>query len=155
MKNLILAVCVCIVFAFIGNNVNAKEGAHHFPEIFIGATTFGSETEFSYALEYEYKFTDKWGAGLIYERTDKAHHGDGTRLKIAVLYYHPEPFLRFGLGIGKEKVGGYHPHEEDLVRLVASYDYHFEYFSVAPTVAVDFIDGENAYVVGLGFIKPF
>ena len=143
------------LFTLVSKNVFAKEGAHHFPEIFLGVTTFDSETKFSYALEYEYKFTEQWGTGFIYERTDKAHHGDGTTLKIAALYYHPKPFFRFGLGVGKEKVGGHHPHEEDLVRVVSSYDYHFESFSVAPTFAVDFIDGERAYIVGVGFIKPF
>lgn len=137
------------------HSTQAKEGYHHFPEIFIGATHFDNETNFTYALEYEYKFNPKFGAGLIYERTENAHHGDGVTLKIAALYYHPVSSFRLGIGYGEEKVGGEIQHTEELYRVVASYDYHFENFSVAPTLAFDFIDGETATVFGLGFIKPF
>jgi hypothetical protein len=149
------SVGVLLLTSLIATNLCAKEGYHHFPEVFIGATHADSKTEFTYALEYEYKFTDAYGAGLIYEKVDDAHHGDGVTLKIGMLYYHPVNAVRLGIGAGREEIGGAHPHSEDLVRVSASYDYHFEHFSVAPTVAVDFIDGENALVFGLGFIKPF
>jgi hypothetical protein len=146
---------VLLIASILAFNLQAKEGYHHFPEIFIGATHADSETEFTYAIEYEYKFNNEFGAGVIYERVNQAHHGDGVTLKIAMLYYHPVNAIRLGLGLGKENVGGYHPHSEDVLRASASYDYHFEHFSLAPTVAVDFIDGERAYVLGIGFIKPF
>jgi hypothetical protein len=133
----------------------AKEGAHHFPEIFLGLTHVGDETDFTYALEYEYKFTEQYGAGIIYEKTDGAHHSDGMTVKIAAVYYHPIPSLRFGVGYGEEKIGGYHPHSEDLFRITGSYDYHLDSFSIAPTLAIDFVGGKEAIVLGIGFIKPF
>lgn len=144
-----------LISVLFSTGTNAKDGYHHFPEIFFGLTHADSETEFTYALEYEYKFTEQYGAGLIYEKIDNAHHGDGITIQIAALYYHPISSVRLGVGVGKEKVGGHHPHTEDLVRVVASYDYHFENFSVAPTIAVDFVDGETPVVMGIGFIKPF
>lgn len=139
----------------ISISAQAKDGYQHFPEVFIGATHVEDETHFTYAFEYEYKFTDKVGAGLIYEKVNDAHHGDGVTLQIAAVYYHPVSAVRLGLGFGKEKIGGSHPHTEDLIRLSASYDYHFTHFSLAPTLAIDFIDGEKAVVFGVGFIKPF
>jgi hypothetical protein len=144
-----------ILLVPISFSINAKEGYDHLPAIFIGATHVEGETDFTYALEYEYKFTDDYGVGIIYEKVDDAHHGDGITLKLAALYYHPISSVRLGLGLGKEKLGGDHPHTEDVVRLSASYDYHFEHFSVAPTIALDFIDGETPLVFGIAVIKPF
>lgn len=60
-----------------------------------------------------------------------------------------------GLGAGQEKISGAHPHTEGLYRVSASYDFHVGSFGIAPTVAIDFIDGEAAYVLGLAFIRPF
>jgi hypothetical protein len=141
----------------LGNTsfVLAASDAHHFPGIFIGYTDAADETHFTYGVEYEYKFNQTWGLGAVYEKIDDAHHGDGVTVTVAELFYHPSNNLRFGVGIGKEKIGGAHPHTEDLYRLTASYDYHIGDFGLAPTLAVDFIDGEKAYVLGVALIRPF
>lgn len=152
MNNKIILV---LILCFTTSIVCAAGDKKHFPGIFLGATHFDSETEFTYALEYEYKFTSQWGVGAIYEKTDDAHHGDGTTLKIASLYYHPYPYLRVGLGAGKEKVGGDHPHSEDLYRVSLNYDYHIGKINLEPTIAVDFIDGEQAIVFGIALVRPF
>ncbi len=136
---------------------------HHFPGIFIGATTTDSETEFSYGLEYEYKFSKLWGAGFVFETTDDAHHGAGVDVTLAAIYLHPWKELRIGAGFGQEKVGSYTDHdhhyhkgyEEDVIRASLSYDFHVGGFGVAPTIAVDFIDGETATIIGIAFIKAF
>ncbi|MBL4898974.1 MAG: hypothetical protein JKX76_04900 [Colwellia sp.] len=128
---------------------------HHFPGIFIGTTTIDSETDFSYGLEYEYKVSQLWGAGVVFEKTDDAHHGDGIDVKLASLYLHPWKELRVGVGFGKEKVGGHHGHEENLKRISINYDFHVAGFGIAPTIAMDFVDGEHATVLGLSFIKSF
>lgn len=135
--------------------VAAAGNAHHFPGVFIGYTKAAGETHFTYGLEYEYKFNQTWGLGAVYEKADDAHHGDGVTVAVAELFYHPLNNLRFGVGIGEEKVGGDHPHSENLYRLSASYEYHLGEFGLAPTLAVDFIDGEQAYVIGVALVKPF
>jgi hypothetical protein len=135
--------------------VRAADDAHHFPGIFIGYTNALDETHFTYGVEYEYKFNSTWGAGAVYEKVDDAHHGDGVTVTLAGLFYHPLKNVRLGLGIGKEKIGGDHPHSEDLYRLSASYEYHIGDFGIAPTLAVDFIDSEKAYVFGVAFVRPF
>ena len=92
---------------------------------------------------------------MSYEKVDDAHQGDGVTVTLAELFYHPLNNVRIGFGIGKEKVGGAHPFSENLYRVSANYEFHVGDFGIEPTVAVDFIDGEEAYVFGLAFIKPF
>ncbi|MDP5215536.1 hypothetical protein ORJ66_21050 [Pseudoalteromonas tunicata] len=70
---------------------------------------------------------------------------DGVTVKVTEVFYHPFKKFRVGTGLGEEKIGGAHPHTEDLYRLTASYDYHIGEFGLAPTIAVDFIDGHQAY----------
>jgi hypothetical protein len=56
--------------------------------------------------------------------------------------------------VGK-KIGGDHAHSEDLYRLSANYEYPIGNFGIEPTIAVDFVDGEQAYVFGLAYVTPF
>lgn len=135
--------------------VSAAETPHHIPGVFIGFTDTEGEAEFSYGLEYEYKFSKQWGAGVVYEKTDKAHHEDGVDVALAAIYLHPWKNLRLGAGIGEEKIGGGHPHSEDLYRASVSYDFHVGDFGIAPTLAVDFVDGETATVFGIAIVRPF
>jgi len=148
-------ILLSVLLLITTNNVLASSEAHHFPGIFVGYTNANDETHFTYGLEYEYKFNHTWGVGAVYEKVDDAHHGDGVTVTVAELFYHPLSNVRLGVGVGKEKIGGAHPHTEDLYRLTASYEYHIGDFGLEPTLAVDFIDGEKAYVFGVALIRPF
>ena len=146
-----------IASLLLGTAVQAQAAgdAKHFPGVFVGATHAKSETDFTFGFEYEYKFDKKWGVGAVFERTNDAHKGDGVSVSLASLYYHPWRDLRLGAGIGRERIGGAHPHSEDLYRLSASYEFHVGSGAVAPTIAVDFVDGKEIWVAGFAFIKPF
>ena len=137
------------------SSVLAAGGAKHLPGIFIGATHAQDESEFTYGIEYEYKLSDQLGLGALYEKTPDAHYEDGVSIKLAQLFYHPNQNIRLGIGIGKEKIHGSHSYTKDLYRTGVSYEIFVGDFVVAPTVAVDFIDGEKAYVLGVAFIRPF
>jgi hypothetical protein len=153
-KTILTAGLLCslaIAPAFASSN----ETVQHVPGIFVGFTDAEGETEFSYGLEYEYKFSKQWGAGIVYEKTDKAHHEDGVEVKLAAIYLHPWKNLRLGAGAGKEEIGGHHPHTEDLYRASVSYDFHLGDFGIAPTLAIDFVDGETATVFGIAIVRPF
>lgn len=146
---------------------DSHQSPKHIPGIFVGFTHANSEIEFSYGLEYEYKISKLWGAGIVYEQTDDAHHGAGVDVALAAVYLHPWKELRVGVGFGKETVGSYtdnsdshHPHyhsshKESLVRASVSYDFHVGDFGIAPTLAFDFVDGETATVFGLAFVRAF
>jgi hypothetical protein len=139
----------------------------HIPGVFVGFTNANSETEFSYGLEYEYKFSDQWGAGIVYETTADAHHGAGVDVALAAVYLHPWKELRLGLGYGKEMVGSYdhddgHGHiehhksyNEDVYRTSISYDFHVGDFGIAPTLAFDFVGSQTATILGIAIVKAF
>ncbi|QCU73191.1 hypothetical protein [Pseudoalteromonas distincta] len=154
MKNKTVKLTVCLL-TFLAPIAQASDEVKHIPGFFIGTTHFDSETEFTFGVEYEYKFTQDWGAGVVFERTNDAHHGDGTAVALASLYYHPTKSIRLGVGYGEERIGGSHPHNEDLYRISSAYDFHIGDFGIAPTIAVDFIDDEEAIVVGLAITRPF
>lgn len=152
---LMFTIVVFVYLVVSSCQTKAATDAHHFPGIFFGYTHAKSKTEFTYGFEYEYKFNQTWGAGFVYEKIDDAHYGDGVTVKVAEIFYHPFKNVRFGFGSGEEKIGGAHPHTEDLFRLSASYEYHIGDYGIEPTFAVDFIDGDEAYVFGVAFIRPF
>ena len=142
---------------------STEEYPKHIPGVFVGYTNADSETEFSYGVEYEYKFSKLWGAGVVYEKTDEAHHGAGVDIALAAVYLHPWKELRVGLGVGQETVGSYTDHDhhyhkshkENVVRTSLSYDFHLGDYGIAPTLAFDFVDGETATVFGVAFVRAF
>jgi len=137
----------------------ASKSNHHVVGVFLGASNIQDETDFSYGVEYEYKFNDTWGIGPVFERTADADHGRGVNVSLLSLYAHVTPSVRLGLGFGEERIGAddsHHSHKEDLIRVSAAYDFHFDGgFGIAPTIAVDFVDGEQAEVFGIAFTKSF
>ncbi len=161
MINNTLKKIAVLSFALFSTSVLATaKGNHHFPGIFVGATTIESETDFSYGFEYEYKFNRTWGAGFVVENTNNAHEGAGVEVKLASAYFHPgkHHHVRIGLGFGEEKVNGINghaSHREDLIRASLNYDIVVGDFEIAPTIAFDFVDGETSAILGVAFIRPF
>lgn len=145
-----------LVVVFTSNPAFAAAGKSHVPGLFLGATNVDGETDFTWGIEYEYKFNQTWGVGAVYEDISDGHHGDGVTIRVANLFYHPDNNWRFGVGIGEEKIGGKKPKTKDLYRLVGSYDFHVGDFGIAPTLAFDFIEGgEDAVVFGVAIVRPF
>ncbi len=142
-----------------GHGAHESHGTHelkrHNLGIFLGETD-ADENEFTYGLEYEYKFNHRWGGGLTYEKTPDAHHGDGVDVRLISLYLHPFKKFRLGLGYGEERTGGPHPHTEDLTRFSVAYDFHLnENVGLAPSFAIDRVDGETLRVYGIALTFAF
>lgn len=167
MKNRVLLTAVVLTTLATPTVFASTDDVHvapkHIPGVFVGYTNANSETEFSYGLEYEYKFSKLWGAGVVFEKTDDAHHGAGVDVALAAVYLHPWKELRVGLGFGKETVGSYTDHDhhyhkshkEAVIRTSISYDFHINDFGIAPTLAFDFVDGETATIFGIALVRPF
>ena len=151
----LLAIGVFTALTTLPVLASSDESPKHIPGVFLGFTNFESETDFTYGIEYEYKFSKQWGAGFVYERTDNGHDGDGTDLALAALYVHPWKYLRVGVGFGQDRIDYDNDRKEGLVRASFSYDFHVGDFGVAPTLAFDFIDGETATVFGIAIVRPF
>ncbi|WP_026374914.1 hypothetical protein [Aestuariibacter salexigens] len=153
MKSFCTLVFVTCLLA-LPTTVSAAQGKKHFPGIFIGNTHFDGEDNFTLGLEYEYRFTPKWGLELIYERINDAHHGDGATVVVAQAMYHPVAQLRMGFGLGQERLGGAYQKNKQLYRATIAYDFLVGDIEIAPTISLDHIDGENAVVAGIAFIYP-
>lgn len=155
-KNILMATFIFMGLGISGM-VNAAEAGGYSPHavgLFLGRTQSPYETENTYGLEYEYRFSGNLGAGLVMEETGDAHHGDGVSMWAASVYYHQGDF-RLGLGMGKEKVNSSPSHSESLTRLSASYDFHVGGIGLAPTIAFDRVDGHTIKVWGLTIMKTF
>lgn len=175
----------------------AHAAAHHHPThafgVFFGGTTTSDSTDFSVGAEYEYRFNQHFGAGIIYENTpDSPHFTNGASIALAAFHAHPWRGLRLTTAVGAEvghgdevhhvesgghdAVAGDHDapapvaharaaegHEapkkagaEVLVRLGIAYDFEVaSNFAVAPTVNVDFVNGQENVVYGMVFTYHF
>ena len=121
----------------------------------------------SSTIPNDFKFSKQWGAGVVYEKTDDAHHGAGVDVALAALYLHPWKELRLGVGFGQEKVGSYAEddghghlhhhasHKEDVIRTSVSYDFHVGDFGIAPTLAFDFVGSQTATIFGVAIVRAF
>lgn len=154
MKYLIITILV--IAGVWAPNSQAADGAKHFPGIFIGSTKFDGETNFTLGLEYEYRWSKKWGFGGAYERLNKAHDGDGATVWTAMAFYHPIEHVKVGFGPGQERIGGAYQKNKDLLRFAVAYEYPInEKFEIVPTLDIDLIDGDVAFVGGFAFIAVF
>jgi hypothetical protein len=152
----------------LGSPLAVAESAHggtppkHVAGVFLGGTNpEEGNTEFTFGAEYEYRVARQFGVGLVYERTNDGHdsvHDDGHGHLVAVeedvsialfaLHLHPTHALRLTAGAGMEY--GSHIKDEGLLRVGAAYDFALgEGFALAPTVNVDLVDGDTAFVFGI------
>ena len=149
----------CIIVGFLNSNLLfAADKSHenkHYIGIFTGLLD-ADETDTTIGIEYEYKINTNWGVGALYEEAKDAHHGDGVSATIASAYYHPAGGWRLGLGIGEEKVGGSHAHDETLYRAGISYEFHLgENMGIEPSFNVDKVNGDSSQVYGVAFVWSF
>lgn len=131
-------------------------GRHHSPHAigaFAGFTDPDDHpAEATWGVEYEYRPGDRFGFGVIAERTSEAHDGDGVDVAVAAVHYHVANF-RLTAGAGREWIDGHGSHA--LQRLGIAYDIELGPIALAPTVNVDFVDGEEVPVYGLVLLKHF
>jgi hypothetical protein len=119
--------------------------------VFGGVTHSGRrENDPALALEYERRFTEHFSMGAFAEYT----FGDSDYAVYGIPFYYRSGHWRFALapGIEDSKEHG----TEELVRISANYIFEVGGgWDVAPTLAVDFVDGEDVWIFGLGVGKGF
>jgi hypothetical protein len=126
----------------------ANDHKHHVA-LFTGATHSHELSYGTFGLDYEYKFSDMWGVGGLYE---KIQTDPSTTVVLLQGSFHLDD-LMLTAGIGKEEN---HGHSEGIKRIGAAYHFHVSSFSIAPSLNYDFIDDGNSAVVygilwGVGF----
>ena len=154
--------CSLLAGLALATSAQAADGKlnQHVVGAFLGVTDTEYTTEGNYGLEYEYRFNRTWGLGAVWEKTPDGHddghgHVEDISVKIISAYWHKD-MLRLGLGFGEEKIHGDHSHTENLIRARAAYDFHLtDNLGIAPTVAIDRVDGHNIYVYGAALTYSF
>jgi hypothetical protein len=102
-----------------------------------------SEDAFTVGVDYEYRVSPPFGVGGLVEYAA----GDlETTILAGALFIHPVGGLKFVLAPGVEHEGD---ENEFLFRAGVYYDFFFGNFSIAPTISVDFVDGEEDLVYGI------
>lgn len=139
------------------DDMHGDAGGHypaHVVGVFVGATD-ADTTEFTFGVEYELRFSERFGVGAVVEHIPGAHHGDGATVGLAAVHFHPAGGLRLTGGIGKEWVHGAHATSHGLYRIGAAYDFEVRGFGLAPTLNVDFVNNEEVIVFGVALSKHF
>jgi hypothetical protein len=134
--------------------------------VFLGATDEqGHDLQFTYGLDYERRFSEHLGIGGLID-----YAGGGLRNTVLAVpvFWHPgggwkliaAPGVEFhnGRGGGGEHAtgdGGHGEADDDethfLFRIGAGYHVHVsDHWGVVPTVDLDFVDGEEVWVYGVG-----
>ena len=148
------AALLCVLCWPLNGDAAEKESTEH-PHaeknevaISVSLVHEGHENDGAAGLEYERRFTEKFGAGLLVERVWGNH--DATVYALPLIRHAGR--WKFFLAPGFEDS---HGHSEDLVRLGAGYEFEAGSARIVPTMAVDFVGGETVYVLsvalGMGF----
>ena len=109
---------------------------------FVGLTHERRENGLAVGIEYERLINESLGIAVVAERT----WGDFDFWVVAVPVYFRASEWRFGIGPGVEGTGG---NTEGLVRAIVGYEFEGEKVHYAPGLAIDFVDGEQVYVLGI------
>jgi hypothetical protein len=118
---------------------------------FIGTSMEERRDEnFTFAIEYEYKFSPKWGLGAMVEHASGDLDFNIVALPIAYRHRH----WKFSIAPGIEK--SKHHGSEHLIRLGVEHTFLLDkHWEVSPKVNVDFVDGHKVLVLGLIISKAF
>jgi len=155
-----LAALFGVAMIFQVQSVLSAEDHHgstdrHMVGVFLGAEDDAQESEWTYGFEYEYRFTPELGGGVLYEKVEDAHEGDGVSVVLALLSMHPHAGWRFVLGAGREEIHGSHGHTENLFRFGVGYDFHLGGFGIEPTFNIDRSERNSKYIYGVLINRKF
>lgn len=130
---------------------HSSHGFHpHHLALFVGVTEaehhHETEREATFGIDYEYRFNEHFGLGGLVDYAG----GDIDATVVAVaLFIHPFAQAKILIAPGLEIHDGY---EEELLRAGVGWDFHLgESFTLTPTFAIDFVDGEEIKVYGINF----
>jgi hypothetical protein len=131
---------------------------HHHLGFFLGGATrydapeeHEEETGPALGIEYEYRFAERWGAGLLVEGVLTEHARDATL--VVPLNFHPREWLKLSVAPGVEFAE--HGGEVFVLRLGAAYEWEFGDYNVAPEFSLDFTDESQTAVYGISVGRRF
>ena len=151
-----------------------ESGGHdhkHEFALFLGVTDEkGHDSQFSTGVEYEYRFSHRWGIGGL---IDYARGDLRNRIIGVPVYFHPggnwillaAPGIEHHTGRNGEpsehaKADGHSETDESdnffVFRLGVAYNFHVgSRYGILPSFKVDFVNGEEVLVYGVSFAVGF
>lgn len=116
---------------------------------FVGVTHEGRRDAPTLGVAYERHLNESFGIGVLAERA----FGDADFTVYAVAFGYRFDRWKFYVapGIEDSDVHG----TESLIRLGAEYAFEAGSWEISPQLAVDFVDGEEVFVLGVVFGKGF
>jgi hypothetical protein len=116
---------------------------HHVSAV-LGASQKGSKEAWAYGLQYGYRLNRRLSLGAFWERTNGDF--DAETLGIPLSIYATQN-LKVVLGVGVEKQ--LFEEDETVLRLGLNYDFHLGNFTITPASAVDFVNNNEIWFLGL------
>ena len=117
----------------------------HHVGLFLGSTHEEGQHEFTIGLDYEYRFSQYVGIGLLGE-----YVGEDAREAVILipLFIHPYKGFRFmaAPGIKPKK-----DEEKFILRLGVAYQFPIGNWTIAPEFNLDFTEGNTVEVYGVSF----
>jgi hypothetical protein len=120
----------------------------NFLALFVGITDEGRREAITLGIEYERRMNETFGIGLVVEHA----FGDLDFWVYAVPFAYHTGRWKFFVAPGVED--GDHG-SEALVRIGGEYAFEFSGWEISPQFDVDFVDGEEVFVLGVAFGKGF
>jgi hypothetical protein len=113
--------------------------------LFLGSTHEEDEHKFTIGLDYEYRFSQYVGSGLLGEYVGEA---DREGVGLVPIFLHPYKGFRFMAAPGIKPA-----RDEDkfIWRLGVAYMFPIGKWTIAPEFNIDFSGGETAEVFGVSF----
>ncbi len=133
---------LCLTGTAVAEEEHESEHKKNVIAGFLGLTHERRENGLALGVEYERKISESVGVGMLAEYT----FGDFDFWVVAVPVYFGMDRWRFGIAPGLEGTRG---DTEALARLIVAYEFEGANKHYAPTFAVDFVDGEQVYVLGV------
>jgi hypothetical protein len=131
---------------------SAHEASHEFHRntlgLFVGVTDEGREEAVTLGIEYERRLNKSFGIGLFAEYL----FGDADFWVYGVPFTYHNRQWTFYIGPGVED--GKHG-SEYFARIGGQYSFEAGSWEISPQMNVDFVDGEEVYVLGIVFGKGF
>ena len=116
---------------------------------FVGLAKEGSrDNGLALGIEYEHRLNQAFGIGALAEHT----FGDLDAWVLAVPFAFHSGAWKFYVAPGiEDSVAG----SESLLRLGGEYGFHRGDWEISPQLDVDFVDGNEIYVIGVTFGRGF
>ena len=154
MLLILLAACVApqavIAESEHGEHAESHDFHRNVIAAFLGVTSKDRREEaFTFGLEYERRFTPSFGLGVLAERAT----GDLDFWVYAVPFAYHTGRWKLYAAPGIEDSD--HHGSEFLFRIGVEYGFEVGKFEVSPQFDIDFVDGEEVYVLGVTIGRGF